>query len=88
AIYTKDTIAENTLNASLSFQIYGFGVTFFLTRLRHDGIYVMQEIAHMVLPRSIEEMATFINMKSLRTLLKITETFWRLCKPCDNEELV
>ncbi|KAG0749394.1 hypothetical protein G6F57_005123 [Rhizopus arrhizus] len=32
--------------------------------------------AHMTFPRSIEELVTFINMKNLKMLLKITETFW------------
>lgn len=59
-----------------------------MTRLRHDGIYIMQEIAHMPFPQSIEELATFISMKNLKMLLKITDVFWRLCKPCDKEELI
>ncbi|EIE90692.1 hypothetical protein G6F46_005654 [Rhizopus delemar] len=88
AAFTKDTIDENKLYASLSFQIHGFNVTFFLTRLRHDGIFVMQEIAHMTFPRSIEELASFINMKNLKMLLKITEAFWRLCAISDNEGLI
>ncbi|ORE01198.1 hypothetical protein BCV72DRAFT_339594 [Rhizopus microsporus var. microsporus] len=73
ATFAKDTIAENKLNASLS-------VTLFLARLRHDGIYVMQEIAYMTFPQSIEELVTFIS--------KITDAFWRLRTSCDNEELI
>ncbi|KAI8988509.1 hypothetical protein BDF20DRAFT_833353 [Mycotypha africana] len=88
ATFAKDTIDENKLNASLSFQIHGFSVTLIFTRLRHDGIYIMQEIAHMTFPRSVEELATFISMKNLKMLLKVTDVFWRLFKPCDNEELI
>ncbi|CEG63106.1 hypothetical protein RMATCC62417_00309 [Rhizopus microsporus] len=88
ATFAKDTIDENKLNASLSFQIHGFSVTFFITRLRHDGIYIMQEIAHMTFPRLTVELPTFISMKCLNMLLKVTDVFWRLCKPCDNEELI
>ncbi|CEI97291.1 hypothetical protein RMCBS344292_11427 [Rhizopus microsporus] len=88
ATFAKDTIDENKLNASLSFQIHGFSVTFFITRLRHDGIYIMQEIAHMTFSRLTVELPTFISMKCLNMLLKVTDVFWQLCKPCDNEELI
>ncbi|KAF1801932.1 hypothetical protein FB192DRAFT_1422037 [Mucor lusitanicus] len=80
ATFAKDTIDENKLNASLSFQIHGFSVTFFITRLRHDGIYSPYDASP-----SIEELATFISVKNLKMP---TDVFWRLCKPCDKEELI
>lgn len=48
----------------------------------------MQEIAHMTFTRSIEELATFISMKNLLLLLKVTDAFWQLWKPCDNKKLL
>ncbi|ORE21986.1 hypothetical protein BCV71DRAFT_272345, partial [Rhizopus microsporus] len=76
ATFAKDTVFLKINNASLSFQIHSFSVTFFTTRLRHDGIYIMQEIVHMTFPRSVEELATFISMKVWKMLLKVTDVFW------------
>jgi hypothetical protein len=76
-ILTKDTLDQNKLEGALSFQIHGFHVTFFLTRLRHDGMYIMQKIGEMTFPRSLEELTTFVNLKNMRTLLRVSEAFWR-----------
>ncbi|KAL0139799.1 hypothetical protein V8B55DRAFT_1575061 [Mucor lusitanicus] len=51
------TIDANSLEAALTFQVHGLRITFFLTRLRHDGIYVMQELSQFTFPRSLEEIA-------------------------------
>ncbi|ORZ11534.1 hypothetical protein BCR42DRAFT_332573, partial [Absidia repens] len=80
AVFCKDTLDINQLKASLSFQIHGFQITFFLTRLRHDGLYIKQEIGNLTFPRSVDELPTFINMKIMRILLQVTDVFWRFCK--------
>ncbi len=46
---TKDTIDNNKLQTALTFQIHGFNLTFFLSHLRHDRMYLMQEI-HSIMP--------------------------------------
>lgn len=81
ATLAKDTIDANSLEAALTFQVHGFHITFFLTRLRHDGIYIMQELAQFTFPRSLEELVTFVSLKNIRTLMILTDTFWRLCRP-------
>ncbi|KAG0741368.1 hypothetical protein G6F57_001029 [Rhizopus arrhizus] len=86
AIFAKDTVDINKLQAAMTFQINGYNIVFFLTRLRHDGIYFMQEIGQLTFPRSLEELASFVNLKSIRTLLMVTETLWRLCRPLHDEE--
>ncbi|ORX47216.1 hypothetical protein DM01DRAFT_1327232 [Hesseltinella vesiculosa] len=45
-----------------------------------------QEIGQLTFPRSLEELASFVNLKNIRTLLMVTEAFWRLCRPVDDEE--
>ncbi|KAI8377421.1 uncharacterized protein BYT42DRAFT_497693, partial [Radiomyces spectabilis] len=45
------------------------------------------EIGQTTFPRSLEELASFINSKNIRTLLMVTETFWRSCRPLEGEEL-
>ncbi|CAO3658616.1 unnamed protein product [Rhizopus stolonifer] len=86
AIFAKDTVDVNKLQATLTFQINGYNITFFMTRLRHDGVYLMQEIGQLTFPRSLEELASFVNLKNIRTLLMVTEAFWRLCRPLNEEE--
>ncbi|KAI9486031.1 MAG: hypothetical protein EXX96DRAFT_645903 [Benjaminiella poitrasii] len=34
---------------------------------------------------SLEELASFVNLKNVRTLLMVTETFWQLCQPLNEE---
>lgn len=34
-----------------------------------------------------EELASFVNLKNIRTLLMVTEAVWRLCQPVNDEEL-
>ncbi|KAI8092010.1 hypothetical protein BDF21DRAFT_377051 [Thamnidium elegans] len=87
ATLAKDTIDMNKLQAALTFQINGFNIIFYLSRLRHDGIYIMQEIGRLAFPRSLEELASSVNLKNIRTLLMVTEAFWRLCQPVNDEEL-
>ncbi|KAG1149547.1 hypothetical protein G6F37_000157 [Rhizopus arrhizus] len=86
AIFAKDTVDANKLQAAMTFQINGYNITFFLTRLRHDGMYLMQEIGQLTFPRSLEELVSFVNLKNIRTLLMITEAFWRLCRPVNDGE--
>ncbi|KAI9496627.1 hypothetical protein BDB00DRAFT_744001, partial [Zychaea mexicana] len=69
ATLARDTIDTNALEAALTFQVHGFHITFFLTRLRHDGINVMQEVAQLTFPRFLEELATFVSLKNMRTLM-------------------
>jgi hypothetical protein len=50
-------------------------------------MHIMQEIGRLAFPRSLEELASFVNLKNIRTLLMVTEAFWRLCQPVNDEEL-
>ncbi|KAI8967868.1 hypothetical protein BDF20DRAFT_828470 [Mycotypha africana] len=87
ATLAKDTIDINKLQAALTFQINGFKIIFYLSRLRHDGMYIMQEIGRLTFPSSLEELASFVNLKNIRTLPMVTEAFWRLCQPVNDKEL-
>ncbi|KAG1170535.1 hypothetical protein G6F70_008132 [Rhizopus microsporus] len=79
AVFAKDTVDVNKLKAALTLQINGYNIAFFLTHLQHDGMCLVQEIGQLTFPRSLEELASFVNLKNIRTLLIVTETFWRLC---------
>jgi hypothetical protein len=88
AIFTKNTIDINKLHASLSFQIHGFNISFFLTRLDHHGIYTMVEVGHLKFPKSIEELPSLATLVNLKILLAINDAFWRLCRPSKEPELI
>lgn len=75
ATLTKDTIDTNLLEAFLTFQMHGFHITFFLTRLRHDGIYMMQQLAQLTFPLSLKELTTFMSLKNMRTLMILSDIF-------------
>ena len=51
-----------------------------------QALYFMQEIGQLTFPRSLEELASFVNLKNMCTLLMVTETLWRLCRPLHDEE--
>ncbi|KAI9033671.1 hypothetical protein CLU79DRAFT_801770 [Phycomyces nitens] len=55
---------DNNAPSVLIFQVHGVYITFFLTRLRHDGIY------------------------NMRTLMTVSDTFWRLCRPVHDAHLL
>lgn len=53
----------------------GFAITFFLTRLDHDGIYVLYEIGHLEFPSSLAQLAVFTNLKNSNILLLVCHVF-------------
>lgn len=61
----------------------GFVITFFLTRLDHDGLYVMYEIGHLEFPSSLAQLLVLTNLKNLNTLLLVCHVFWTFCKKSD-----
>ncbi|KAG0831728.1 hypothetical protein G6F29_007255 [Rhizopus arrhizus] len=84
AIFNKNAIDVNKLDGSLAFQIHGFNITFFVSRLVANGIYTFFEIAHFGFPQSLDDLPSFISLKNMKLLLGINEAFWRLCRKSDN----
>ncbi|EIE84429.1 hypothetical protein RO3G_09139 [Rhizopus delemar RA 99-880] len=83
ALFCKETINKNQLNASLAFEINGFSVVVFLMRLDYDGTYCLYEICKLSFPRSLEELSGFVSLKNSNTLMRISEMFWRIRLQCD-----
>ncbi|KAI7872593.1 hypothetical protein BDF14DRAFT_1877797 [Spinellus fusiger] len=79
-VFSKDSLDYNKLEYALAFQIHSFSITFYLISLPHHKVYEMIEIAHMKFPRS------FLNTP--QTLFFICETFWRLCVPASDPEVI
>ncbi|KAI8637795.1 hypothetical protein BD408DRAFT_436660 [Parasitella parasitica] len=83
ACFSKEAIDLHLLESSISFQIHGFAITFFLTRLDHDGLYVMYEVGHLEFPSSLAQLPVFTNLKNLNILLLVCHVFWKFCKKSD-----
>ncbi|KAG0176913.1 hypothetical protein DFQ28_006716 [Apophysomyces sp. BC1034] len=80
AIFTKNAIDVNGLDAAIAFQIHGFNITFYLHRLTAKGIYTFTEITHFRFPQSLEDLPSFVTLVNIKKMLGINEVFWRLCK--------
>ncbi|RGB22777.1 hypothetical protein C1646_775569 [Rhizophagus diaphanus] len=77
AVFNKDAIDFYNMNCMLGFQVVGQHITFYLTTLLCDALYVMVEVSHVDVPMSLEEVPAFLT--SLDTLLIISNTFWDNC---------
>ncbi|SAM00144.1 hypothetical protein [Absidia glauca] len=75
SIFDKNTIDVNKLDAALAFQIHGFNITFYLTRLTAKGIYTFVEIAHLRFPQSIEDLPSLLTLLNIKKLLGINDVF-------------
>ncbi|KAL0080214.1 hypothetical protein F4703DRAFT_1777642 [Phycomyces blakesleeanus] len=84
AIFNKNAIDVNKLDGALAFQIHGFYITFFISRLVKNGIYVFYEVANLRFPESFEDLPSFISLKNITLLLAVNDVFWRLCKKSDD----
>ncbi|KAI9332753.1 hypothetical protein BD770DRAFT_449237 [Pilaira anomala] len=79
----KNAIDVNKLEGALAFQIHGFCITFFISRLVSNGIYAFYEVANLHFPESLEDLPSFISLKNITLLLAVNDVFWRLCKKSD-----
>ncbi|CAG8653764.1 27663_t:CDS:10 [Gigaspora margarita] len=77
AVFNKDAIDFYNMNCMLGFQVVGHHITFYLTTLLCDALYVMAEIGHIDVPMSLEQVPTFLT--SLDTLLTIFNAYWSNC---------
>ncbi|CAG8542975.1 991_t:CDS:10, partial [Dentiscutata heterogama] len=77
AIFNKDAIDFYNMNCMLGFQVVGHHITFYLTTLLCDALYVMVEVGHVDVPMSLEQVPAFLT--SLDTLLIILNAYWSNC---------
>ncbi|KAL7310655.1 hypothetical protein PS15m_010126 [Mucor circinelloides] len=47
----------------------------------------LYEICKLSFPRSLEELSSFVSLKNLNTLMRISEMFWRMCKPVSAQDV-
>ncbi|RUS12893.1 hypothetical protein BC938DRAFT_478321, partial [Jimgerdemannia flammicorona] len=77
AIFNKDAIDFYNMHCMLGFQVVGQHISFYLTTLLYDGLYVMTEIGHLNMPVSLEQLPAFLT--SLDTLLIVSNAYWANC---------
>ncbi|RIB03195.1 hypothetical protein C2G38_1929899, partial [Gigaspora rosea] len=73
SIFNKDAIDFYNMNCMLGFQVVGHHITFYLTTLLCDALYVMAEVGHVDVPMSLEQVPAFLT--SLDTLLIILNAY-------------
>ncbi|CAO3671158.1 unnamed protein product [Rhizopus stolonifer] len=86
ATLAKDIIDGSKLQAALTFQIYRFNITFFFDTptTRWNVSHARNWSTHASC--SLEELVSFVDLKNIRTLLMITEAFWRLRRSVNDGE--
>ncbi|RGB24887.1 hypothetical protein C1646_632597, partial [Rhizophagus diaphanus] len=77
AVYNKDAIDFYNMKCMLGFQVVGQHITFYLTTLLYDALYVMAEAGHVNVLMSLEQVPAYLG--SLDTLLIISNAFWDNC---------
>ncbi|CAI2195140.1 4166_t:CDS:2, partial [Funneliformis geosporum] len=77
AVFNKDAIDFYNMNYVLGFQVVEHHITFYLTTLLCDALYVIVEVSYIDVPMSLEQVPAFLT--SLDTLLIISNAFWSNC---------
>jgi hypothetical protein len=77
AVFNKDAIDAYNRNCVIGFQVVGQHITFYLTTLLYDGLYVMVEVSHLDIPMSLEQLPSFVT--SLDKILLVSNAFWNKC---------
>ncbi|CEG68054.1 hypothetical protein RMATCC62417_04386 [Rhizopus microsporus] len=78
-IFSKDAIDVNNLNSVLAIQAVGSYLTFYLTQLKNDGLYLMVELDHLRFPMSLNELPQLIGyVDRLYDILNVFEEFCML----------
>ncbi|KAI8330666.1 hypothetical protein EDC96DRAFT_528088 [Choanephora cucurbitarum] len=78
---TKECLDNHLLDASFSFQIHGFSVSFYMTQLPCHKLYTMTELGKVSFPKSLKDISAFCCPQNLQFLIQVTNAFWSHCKP-------
>jgi hypothetical protein len=59
-----------------------------MTQKIHNHFFTMSEIGRVIVPEALSSFHSFITLKNLRTLLRVTHLFWYCCYSADPSSLV
>ncbi|GAA5795596.1 hypothetical protein HPULCUR_000957 [Helicostylum pulchrum] len=77
SIFSKEAIDTNKLSGVLSIQAVGNWVTFYITQLKGDGLYLMTELEHLRFPLSLNELPQLLGF--VDRLYNILCVFEQIC---------
>lgn len=66
----------------------GYQLVFYMTQMIHDHFFTMTEIGRITLPEALSCLHSFITLKNIRTLLRVTLLFWHCCYQADSSPSV
>ncbi|CAO3608364.1 unnamed protein product [Mucor hiemalis] len=72
----------------LTFQVNGFQLVFDMTQMIHSSFFTRTEIGRITLPEALSCLHSFITLKNIRTLLRVTLLFWHCCYQADSSPSV
>ncbi|KAI7856631.1 hypothetical protein BDC45DRAFT_533595 [Circinella umbellata] len=72
---TKECLDNHLLDASFSFQIHGFSVSFYMTQLPCHKLYTMTELGKVPFPKSLKDISAFCCPQNLQFLIQVTNAF-------------
>ncbi|KAF1806039.1 hypothetical protein V8B55DRAFT_1453278 [Mucor lusitanicus] len=76
ATLSKDTIDHYSQDTCFAFQVNGYRISFFMVYRQHQGLYIMVEVATLVLPCSLDNLDALTTKKNLCTLARVSSSFW------------
>lgn len=66
----------------------GYQLVFYMTQMIHDHFFTMTEIGRITLPEALSCLHSFITLKNIRTLLRVSLLFWHCCYQADSSPSV
>lgn len=78
-----DSINKNEYDGAIGAHVVGLQLTFYVTSLMSNGLYVMLEICSIKLPRDFTEMRSYI--ATMEDLLPVIH-YYRRCSTCSDGE--
>ncbi|KAG1205925.1 hypothetical protein G6F35_011371 [Rhizopus arrhizus] len=82
--FNKNIINKDNVKSSFAFQSKGHSVTFYISELAFDGVYVMTELNSIQIPKSVNTLETLITRRSLMCLMQVAHVFDKIKKEKKN----
>ncbi|KAI9263569.1 hypothetical protein EDC94DRAFT_518018 [Helicostylum pulchrum] len=78
AVLSRNTCFKNE-HPIITFQVNRFTLIFYMTQKIHNRFYTMIEIGRVHVPNALSSTQSFVTMKNLQVLLRVTQLFWYCC---------
>ncbi|CAO3633350.1 unnamed protein product [Cunninghamella echinulata] len=87
-VFSKNSIDIDSMNAVLTFQTIGRHITFYITKLMEEELYVMYELKNIKIPGSIEELLSYtMHLGDTLDVLNIFNTHYYRSSTEEQEEM-